>query len=1304
MPAAIIEDLAESRKSTLASGLSRLKLTQEIASSSKGVLSDFAFRNLKTKHTQEENYQSKKIQPNLTKGIPKCDSPQQYRDVYKSMRKRHKFEGSDTLPKPKVILYPEERIRLEWRRVSKIGSGLVNMGNTCFVNSTLQCLTYTAPLVNYCFSDEHSNSCKQAGFCMVCELQCHIRRCFAGTGHAIRPQSILQKLRQIAKHMQWGHQEDAHEFLRYLIDGLHKSCLNGQAKLDKYSKETTVVSHIFGGFLRSQVKCLRCGERSNTFDPFMDISLEVKNVATLEKAFEKFVQPETLESENAYMCSRCKQKVSAEKRLSVHKHPNVLTIQLKRFDYNRTTGKITRHIEFPDKLNIRPYLSQRQGEPVLYSLNAVLVHSGQHCHSGHYFSYVKSPSQLWYCMNDSMVQQVKPSRVFDSEAYLLFYTKISKSRNTFIGPQVPVDHAVNNMHKSGHVNHSMQNGIRSTDASHPVNNNITHIVSKKPLQEKQSFGSLVSAGSPSGDVGCPVGKKRSATCIADGTTLTPNKRLKVLNECAKPRIVVHIKNGKVTTFERSRDKLVNGDSKPHMPGLVPYGDDSDSDHERPNKVNGNNGVPVHRNGDDVIQNGTVVFDSKLNATTSVPGNASLLGIPEKKISLKFSETYRQSDTCVMPSSSKSMPNLTWHVKKLGPSTSVGTLSISTTEWHVNKECKPAEMTNLPESTSAGRLIPLPGEQTVDSNNTTSSESTQVDVEVKTPKLKPEERFLGRSASDCVISMSNTNMTASASVLSLGHSETDELIIKESANKTDVSAGDTNVTTSASMLSVGLSETDDLILDKSASKTNLSARDTNVTTSTSMLSVGLPEVDNTILKESISKTSVMSVRDVTSSTSMLSLELSQMILKESASKTDVSADDTDVTTSASMVSLGPPGMDDVIVDNFVSKASTVNTDNTNVTTSASMLSLEHSETDGVIVNKSASKTCTVSTDNTNVTTSASMLSLGLPESNEKILKESASNASMGTILDTNVAYSASMLSLGPSESLMVVNSGTNINSSCSLMDTTEKRSNDKSKRELKREKKLKKKSKHLMEQSDDLIQFIEKQKKKKKKHKHKKDKDHAERKHRHHKDDESHDEEMKHYVWVEKTKDCELKPVAEHQWDHPSDQHKAVRTMWDGTKSSKVAEELEKSTSFKGYGSSVPSWDGGQNYMDVDIKKDIEKDVIKMKRKRDKSNNDIDSPKVKKVKRTSENHVNHNPFQRNQDDRHKTQKSVSAEHINEWKPANHSQSSHFNHARHSSSYLDNRRRDSTNNKRKNSWHSPSSSSNRHSSYHGAFSHY
>lgn len=66
----------------------------------------------------------------------------------------------DVLPTPRRILYSSDKLDMKWKLTRAIGSGLCNMGNTCFLNSVLQCLTYTPPLYNYLMSGDHKQSCE----------------------------------------------------------------------------------------------------------------------------------------------------------------------------------------------------------------------------------------------------------------------------------------------------------------------------------------------------------------------------------------------------------------------------------------------------------------------------------------------------------------------------------------------------------------------------------------------------------------------------------------------------------------------------------------------------------------------------------------------------------------------------------------------------------------------------------------------------------------------------------------------------------------------------------------------------------------------------------------------------------------------------------------------------------------------------------------------------------------------------------------------------------------------------------------
>ena len=76
------------------------------------------------------------------------------------------FEGNgskitkDELPAPKFFLFKKDKVHLEWKATRTVGPGLFNLGNTCFLNSVIQVLTYTPPLVNYLATREHSETCE----------------------------------------------------------------------------------------------------------------------------------------------------------------------------------------------------------------------------------------------------------------------------------------------------------------------------------------------------------------------------------------------------------------------------------------------------------------------------------------------------------------------------------------------------------------------------------------------------------------------------------------------------------------------------------------------------------------------------------------------------------------------------------------------------------------------------------------------------------------------------------------------------------------------------------------------------------------------------------------------------------------------------------------------------------------------------------------------------------------------------------------------------------------------------------------
>ncbi|XP_069725154.1 ubiquitin carboxyl-terminal hydrolase 36-like isoform X1 [Phaenicophaeus curvirostris] len=176
---------------------------------------------------------------------------------------------------------------------------------------------------------------------MLCAMENHVIQVFGGSGSIIQPMSFIRDIKKIAQHIRFGRQEDAHEFLRFVVDAMQRACLNGCTQLDHQTETATLVHQIFGGYLRSRVKCKACSLASDAYEPFLDLVVEIEEVESIQQALNLFVRPETLCEENAYLCDKCKTKVPVIKCLSIHRASNVLTLSLKRFSIF-TGGKITK--------------------------------------------------------------------------------------------------------------------------------------------------------------------------------------------------------------------------------------------------------------------------------------------------------------------------------------------------------------------------------------------------------------------------------------------------------------------------------------------------------------------------------------------------------------------------------------------------------------------------------------------------------------------------------------------------------------------------------------------------------------------------------------------------------------------------------------------------------------------------------------------------------------------------------------------------------------------------------------------------
>ena len=68
-----------------------------------------------------------------------------------------------------------------------MGAGLQNLGNTCYVNAALQCLSHTPPLASWMVSQQHATLCPARSACTLCAMRAHVTRALLHTGEVIRP-------------------------------------------------------------------------------------------------------------------------------------------------------------------------------------------------------------------------------------------------------------------------------------------------------------------------------------------------------------------------------------------------------------------------------------------------------------------------------------------------------------------------------------------------------------------------------------------------------------------------------------------------------------------------------------------------------------------------------------------------------------------------------------------------------------------------------------------------------------------------------------------------------------------------------------------------------------------------------------------------------------------------------------------------------------------------------------------------------------------------------------------------------------
>eukprot|EP00818_Percolomonas_sp_WS_P005386 CAMPEP_0117445630 /NCGR_PEP_ID=MMETSP0759-20121206/5902_1 /TAXON_ID=63605 /ORGANISM="Percolomonas cosmopolitus, Strain WS" /LENGTH=744 /DNA_ID=CAMNT_0005237827 /DNA_START=187 /DNA_END=2422 /DNA_ORIENTATION=+ len=345
------------------------------------------------------------------------------------------------LPAPSHFLFSSEKLNSEemmrWNSKLTIPViGMFNMKNTCFVNSVLQSLLYTTPLVNFVAQRDVAPDYDPKGRFNAIDAFTRLWKNVKKHGKkALEPEEFAYNIKVIGKDFVLGKQGDAHEFTLELIDKMERALLEKfDGSLDRRTCETNVVHQIFGGYLRSQIKSLESRFSSNTYDPFIDLSVNVLDNNSVEDGLRQYIEPCNLDGDDKYYNSRSKKYEKATQTITIHQAPPILILHLKRF--SDSGRKISKHIRYPEVLNLTPYMSV-QDDIQSYELYAALVHSGRTSGSGHYYCFVKTSADVWYKMDDSKTSSSNIKQVLNQPAYILFYRKIVKDSPALPSPGTP---------------------------------------------------------------------------------------------------------------------------------------------------------------------------------------------------------------------------------------------------------------------------------------------------------------------------------------------------------------------------------------------------------------------------------------------------------------------------------------------------------------------------------------------------------------------------------------------------------------------------------------------------------------------------------------------------------------------------------------------------------------------------------------------------------------------------------------------------------------------------------------------------
>jgi ubiquitin carboxyl-terminal hydrolase 2/21 len=336
--------------------------------------------------------------------------------------------------------------------ISNLGlTGLVNLGNTCYMNSAIQCLSNTRELTDFFLSKEYEKKMNTDHKYAELVLQWYkLINAIWNDNCTIIPKSFDTTVKTFAKKYNLNNnftnygQNDVHEFILFIIDNMHEVLskkvsikISGEIKTDfdkltfkamknwesHFKNDYSKIIDIFYGQIITIINTPDGNILSTSFDPICFYTLPIPNnktEITIYDCIDLYCSSELLSGDNQFFCDKSNTYLDAFKTTKFWNLPNVLIVCLNRF--NNELRKINNMINFPTHLDLDNYC-EGYNKDNNYELYGICNHSGGTL-GGHYYAYCKNINGNWYNYNDSSVTKIEEANIYSNAAYCLFYRKI----------------------------------------------------------------------------------------------------------------------------------------------------------------------------------------------------------------------------------------------------------------------------------------------------------------------------------------------------------------------------------------------------------------------------------------------------------------------------------------------------------------------------------------------------------------------------------------------------------------------------------------------------------------------------------------------------------------------------------------------------------------------------------------------------------------------------------------------------------------------------------------------------------------